>query len=149
MSMDDNELLSDGWEQTGDGRQVRRDTDGRIIDSRLDPETARAMQAGRGKNRNKQHQEDINQLLVEAGYTNPDDAPAHLRQLASMAASGRSGSVSALVAFIRHTRAGDVVEADVPELGSICPKCRQYVGELDGETLLKLLAMLESYEPGK
>jgi hypothetical protein len=137
-----------GWEQAGDGRQIKRDVDGQIIDTRLSSDAARQMQAGRSKNRNRQHQEDISELLAEAGYANPEDAPAHLKQLASMAASGRSGSVSALVAFIRHTRAGDVAETDIPELGSICPKCKQHVGELSGETLLKLLDMLESYQPG-
>lgn len=142
--MDDDNLDGDGWEDIGPGRSVMRGVDGKIQGTRLDADTAREMQAGRSKNRNRQHQEDVAELLAEAGFPDPTGAPAHLKQLAGMATSGKPGSVAAITAFIRHSRTGDVAEPGIPELGTICPRCKQYVGELSGETLLKLLAMLEN-----
>jgi hypothetical protein len=148
--MDDINLIDGEWEDAGDGRQVKRDIDGRIIETRLSSETARAMGAGNSRNRNRKHQQDISDLLVEAGYPNPDEAPTHLKTLAAMAVSGRSGSVSALVQFIRHTRVGGPVEnTPVPEIGSICPTCKQHVGELSGEVLHKILAALNLEEKGR
>jgi len=88
-------------EETYGGRTIKRDVDGKITSASLSPETASEM----GKVRwAKPRAETKETLLQEAGYERPEDAPEHLRVLADIASSKRSGAVAALRDFMRLTR---------------------------------------------
>jgi hypothetical protein len=147
--MSDDDCQDDGWEEVGKGRKLKRGPDGKIEGHQLTAEAARSMQAGQGRNKAAKYEQDVSQLLMEAGYL-PEEAPAHLRHLATLAVSGRAGAVSAITRFIAETRADRPIEQEQPpEIGSVCPTCRQYVGELDGDLLLQLIAALEAgWTPG-
>lgn len=140
--MDDKQ--NDGWEEVGEGgRQLKRSTDGRISGSHITPAVARQMGAGRTRNKTAKHESDINQLLKEAGYPDPAQAPAHLRHLAEMATSGKSGSVSAITRFVALTRQDKPADEVQLGIGDLCPVCGQYNMDLDGELLLQLLDLLQ------
>lgn len=85
-------------EELRPGLEVERGEDGQFKRVRLSPERAAAM--GR-MNRQPLHAETSGDLLTEAGYTDPSDAPEHLRLLAEIASSKRSGAVPALRDFRR------------------------------------------------
>lgn len=142
--MDDKTQNDQNWEEMAPGRKVKRDVDGKIVAHKLDPETAREMSQGRTRNKATRHQADVDQLLIEAGYDPPESAPQHLKNLAQMATSGRSGAVSAITRFIAETRKDRPVEEETQlQPGDICPRCKQFFGELDGAVLLQVLAALE------
>jgi len=68
-------------------------------------------------------------LLEEAGYSSPEDAPEHLRVLAEIAASKRSGAVPAMRDFLRLTaRYVEDPTTKMPTVhpGEKCPTCGQY-----------------------
>jgi hypothetical protein len=76
----------------------------------------------------KPRQETKEQLLLEAGYKNVNDAPEHLRVLAEIAASGRSGGVVALRDFLRLTDRYIEDKGETPiklEYGDVCPVCKR------------------------
>ncbi len=63
------------------------------------------------------------QLLIEAGYDNPDEAPAAKRLLAMEAAKG---NVTSIKSFLSKNEAKDV-SVVVVQPGDRCPTCQQYV----------------------
>jgi hypothetical protein len=90
----------DDQEEHYRGRTIVRNTEGKIVSAALSPKTASEM----GKIRwAKPRAETKESLLQEAGYENPEDAPEHLRVLADIASSKRSGAVAALRDFLRLT----------------------------------------------
>jgi len=127
-----------------DNRIQKRDSSGKIRETKLTHEQASEM----GKARwSKPHKETQETLLQEAGYDDPQDAPEHLRVLASIAASERTGSVAALRDFLRLTRpSSDDAGAVVVQPGTQCPTCHQW--QLIGlsaprDALMNLLAVLD------
>ena len=95
-------------------RITKRDSLGRIVKggSNLTSEEARAMVAKKGDDREKEHYDSIDRLLVDAGFDPPKTAPEHLRVLADLAVQNKSGSVQALSAFLALTGRG--VNGDPP-----------------------------------
>ena len=88
-------------ETLGDGKKVIRDEYGRFVKVELDSETAAAM--GRRAYQRKK-ETTASTLLEEAGYANESDAPEHLKILAQIASSKRSGAVAAMRDFLRLTQ---------------------------------------------
>ena len=82
------------------GRKHTRDEQGRFTSTELSSEEAAEMARLRWS---KPRQESRETLLAEAGYENEEDAPEHLRVLADIATSGRSGAVAAMRDFLRLT----------------------------------------------
>ena len=127
--------MVDYQEEHYEGRTIVRDTDGKIRSTRISPETASEM----GKKRwSKPRAETSGTLLQEAGFENPEDAPEHLRVLADIASSGRSGAVAALRDILRLTRRNEQYEP--PKEGERCPLCR--LSRLDA------IARIDAFEIG-
>ena len=105
-------------------RIVERDENGKIRKTKLTSEEAAEMGRVRWAGPRKETQET---LLQEAGYDDPKDAPEHLRVLASIASSQRSGAVAAMRDFLRLTRpASDEAGAATVAPGTQCPTCHQW-----------------------
>ena len=83
-----------------DGRRIVRNELGQFVKVELDPETARAMSERATEIRRT---DGSKQLLQEAGYK-PGTEPEHLRLLAQIASSKRTGSVAALRDFRKITQ---------------------------------------------
>ena len=95
-------------------RITKRDSLGRIVKggSNLTSEEARAMVAKKGDDREKEHYDSIDRLLVDAGFDPPAQAPEHLRILCALATQNKAGSVAAMQAFLSLTGRG--VNGDPP-----------------------------------
>ena len=134
-------------EDIGIGRRVKRGPDGTFEKVVLDPEVAREM--GK-KSHSKRRSETSDTLLEEAGY-DPNKAPEHLRLLAEIAGSQRSGSVAALKDFRRLTREDEPAAPNKIELqiGELCAACglRYYpLSRVSQEDLIRLAEALEGYK---
>ena len=112
-------------EESYEGRTIERDASGKFVKASLDPETARAMSA---QAQIKKKSKTIGNLLEEAGYTDENEAPKHLKILAEIAASKKSGAVSALRDFRRlvNPGEGDPKGPNRPKAGERCPLCGQW-----------------------
>ena len=99
---------------------TERDERGRVTKSVLSSERAKEIGklGGAAKAGNSR-----DQLLKEAGYDNPDDAPEGKRLLAQQAAKGY---VPAIKGFLAKEDMKDVSVA-VIQPGERCPTCHQYV----------------------
>ncbi len=99
-----------------------RDSKGRILPGGkvLSSEEAKDLVKQKGKVRAGTSRD---QLLKEAGYDNPDEAPESKRLLAQQAAKGY---VPAIKGFLGKEDAKDVSVA-VVQPGDRCPTCHQYV----------------------
>ena len=82
-------------EEVYNGKRITRNEKGQFVKVELDREKAQEMQV---KSTLAQKNAGSEQLLQEAGYE-PGTAPEHLKVLAQIAASKRSGSVGALRDF--------------------------------------------------
>jgi len=60
----------------------------------------------------KKHDANVTELLLQAGFDNPEDAPATLRLLAEKAVQSSSGSVTALVQFVKSMNNRGSVERE-------------------------------------
>ena len=100
---------------------TKRDEMGRILPGGkvLSSEEAKALGNRGGKVKAGTSRD---QLLKEAGYDNPDDAPESKRLLAKKAAEGY---VPAIKGFLSKEEAKDV--SVVVQPGERCPTCQQYV----------------------
>jgi hypothetical protein len=113
--------MTDETEELGEGREIVRNPDGTFAKTKLSSETAKKM-GERAHSQKKKNKSDT--LLEQAGFENPSKAPEHLKVLAEMAVSKRSGSVQAMNAFLKLTL------QDEPEpikfsgkIGEKCPTC--------------------------
>jgi hypothetical protein len=88
-------------EHLSDGKRITRDEFGRFEKVELDSSTARAMAKARAPNVSRDTTSTT--LLEEAGYSDLAQAPEHLRLLAQIASSRRSGAVPALRDFRKLT----------------------------------------------
>lgn len=98
---------------------TKRDELGRATESKLSSEEASKMGKLSGKSRAGDSRD---QLLKEAGYDNPDEAPESKRLLAQQAAKGY---VPAIKGFLGKEEEKDV--SVVVQPGDRCPTCQQYV----------------------
>ena len=118
---------------------LERDDLGRATKSVLSSEDASKMGKLSGKSRAGDSRD---QLLKEAGYDNPDDAPESKRLLAQQAAKGY---VPAIKGFLSKEEAKDV-SVVVVQPGERCPTCQQYVladMQMSGETLDSVIEELK------
>jgi len=112
---------------------VERDEAGRFVKRTLDPEIASEMARRRWE---REREDNAAELLRDAGYDPPSDAPAYLRMLAEKAATNASTSVTALRAFVSEALRGRTGRAGVDQVdhrteAGICPLCGAgKVGEL-------------------
>jgi hypothetical protein len=79
------------FEDVGSGRQLKRDADGKIVGSRLDPGVAAEM----ARSKAFSNQGNVFKLLRDRGVEHPDDDEG-LMALARVAISGRAGAVGAM-----------------------------------------------------
>jgi hypothetical protein len=89
-------------ETLSDGKVVTRNDSGQFTSVQLTSEQARVM--AKGGTSNKAINTTSTTLLEEAGYSDPEQAPEHLRLLSEIAASKRSSAVSALRDFRKLTQ---------------------------------------------
>ncbi len=99
---------------------TERDERGRIVKSVISSEKAKEIGklGGVAKGSNSR-----DQLLKEAGYDNPDEAPESKRLMAQQAVKG---NVPAIKGFLGKEDIKDVSVAAV-QPGEKCPTCHQYV----------------------
>ena len=137
------EAMTDEWERLSDGRIIRRGPGGQIEETRLPPEVAREMGQAASRRRSKDFALRVQEILT--AYFGTETPPQYARELAGLVAEGRAGAVSAHRALseISPAKTGKPVEVDL-QFGDVCPTCRQFYGDLDGQTLLKLLQLLEN-----
>ena len=98
-------------EELSDGKRITRNEKGQFEKVELDRELARAMQV---KSVEAQKTSGSKQLLREAGYELGTE-PEHLKVLAEIAASKRSGSVAALRDFRSITQGAKQVQSKASE----------------------------------
>ena len=144
--------------------EIKRDELGRILPggnkiTKRDPETGRILPGGKilsseeasemGKKRwDKPIKESRDTLLQEAGYSNPEEAPEHLKVLAEMAVSQKSGSVAALRDFRKLNRIDREITPDYQPVtvlpGEICPTCNHpVIGKIKQETAKFILDAID------
>ena len=144
--------------------EIKRDELGRILPggnkiTKRDPETGRILPGGKilssesarelGQRR---HQKPIDEsrdtLLKESGYSNPKEAPEHLKVLAELAVTQKSGSVAALRDFRKLNRIDREYTPDYQPVivlpGEICPTCNHPVtGKIEPETAKFILDAID------
>ena len=137
-------------ETLSDGKVITRDEYGRFQSVELSSEVARSM--AKSKHPNKLQNTNATTLLQEAGYTNESDAPEHLRLLAQIASSKRSGAVPALRDFRRLTRveASEPAAADKRLVAELIGGSDEYIkvaghmySKLDGWQALDLVQLIK------
>lgn len=102
-----------------------RNPDGTIKKSQISSEEARDMQSKRWS---KAKEDSADSLLKEAGYSDDNPAPEHLKVLAEMAASQKASAVAAMRDFVRLTaRTETASKVGKPAPGEICPLCDELV----------------------
>ena len=99
---------------------TERDERGRIVKSTMSREEASERGKLGGLEKAQRYRD---QLLREAGYDEPDEAPAAKRLLAMEAAKG---NVTSIKSFLSKSETKDV-SVTVVQPGERCPTCQQYV----------------------
>ena len=126
---------------------ITRNEKGQIVGHNLSSERASEMASKRWA---KQHETQVIELLEQAGFDNPDDAPAHIRLLAEKAVKSSAGSVTALVQFVKLIRGGgDGTAAYDPKRGGPCPTCGKSSGQGLDIPEHVLLALLDAARNGE
>ena len=103
---------------------TKRDAKGRILPGGkvLSSEDAKDLRSKRDD-----HKVIRDQILKEAGYDNPDDAPAGERNMADIAARGNY-SAAKHYASSKPVKDQDATTPEgYPQPGEKCPTCHQYV----------------------
>ncbi len=129
--------------------KITQDTaTGRITSSQLDSETARAMARSRYDKNIPGNEAD---LLLEAGYSDPNDAPASLRLIIHEAAKQGSRSLQALSAFLRFSQRPSGTTHSLEVI--VKDKFVQVDGvpyvAISAENALKAIAMIEAKQAGR
>ncbi|GAG93705.1 unnamed protein product [marine sediment metagenome] len=134
-------------ETLSDGKRITRDEFGRFQTVELSSEAASKM--ARSKLPNKARDTTSEQLLREAGFA-PGTEPEHLKILAQIASSRRSGAVPALRDFRKLTVLASTEPGGLaaPRPGELCGLCGRYNDwGFDGRGVSELVDMIRSIEP--
>jgi hypothetical protein len=129
-------------------RITKRDEFGRILPGGKELSSDRARELVK-KRWEKPIQQSLSTLLLEAGYSDPEEAPEHIKVLAEIAVSQRSGSVAALRDFRKLARLDREITRDyqpsvILNPGDICPTCNHPVLDIiEPETAKILLEILD------
>lgn len=134
--------------------KIVRNEKGQIVSKELSSEEASAM-AKRKWEIEKDKSSEVEQILEEAGYLEPAEAPVVLRKLAEQIAQGGSRSVSAAREFVKQTTGGEKEKFASYDGEGPCPLCKRddsvekQLGIEGEQDLLRLLnEVLEMKEAG-
>jgi len=114
------------WEELADGRRVKRGPDGKIEDVILPSSVASQMGQMR-YSKAARAEDDLEGLLLEAGFDQDHPAPVHIKLLAGQFAGGGTQAIGAAREFIRLTRPSTTEATLKPRAGEVCGLCGQYV----------------------
>jgi hypothetical protein len=130
-----------------DNRITERDENGRIKKNYLSPDAARLMVQNRRTQADKKADGSA-AILAELGFDDADNKPPELlKNLADIAASQKTGAVSAISTLLRFAAGGrDGGEFTELRPGDVCPRCGNGV-TLGLNVALELVTKLRSAEP--
>ncbi|MCX6083066.1 MAG: hypothetical protein NTW32_26355 [Chloroflexi bacterium] len=115
---------------------------GKIISNFISSDEARRMVANRRSKEDKAAEGSL-AILQELGYTDENPAPELLKNLAQIAVSQKTGSVSAIGTLLRLAHGKG--ESGVVQLreGELCPTCGTYYGGLGAELARVIINRLQ------
>ena len=103
---------------------IKRDSLGRILPGGKVLSSEDATNQGKMRKGKKEKLTSASQLLQDAGYPDPEDAPERKKLMAQEAAKG---NVPAIRSFATKDELKAEVQVGYPAPGERCPTCQQYV----------------------
>lgn len=95
-------MKQDEFEDLGEGRSAVRDPEtGKFLKVELTSEAASKMRRKANKKSSVAYAEEVDVLLSEAGYDNPDDAPLAFQKVCQQISEGGSRTIQAVIEYRR------------------------------------------------
>jgi len=134
---------------------VERNPDGTIKKKELSSEEAKTLATKKRRKRAAEKQSDVEILLEEAGYPDPEEAPRVLQFVAEQIAEAGPRSIQAVVQYRQLTSPHEHTAPGRPDVGERCALCGQWnLGQLSlsadqKSKLLEFIGYARSHGQGK